>query len=104
MLPKIDWQKFQVGKKYIMTFITDSNLKISYTVIKRTPKTITIMSDDGKTITKRIRYTLCSNSEVVQPLGNYSMSPHLLASNEIKEQQETKLDQNADCWLWMCGE
>lgn len=21
-----------------------------------------------------------------------------------KEQQETKLDQNADCWLWMCGE
>lgn len=25
-------------------------------------------------------------------------------ANMCKEQQETKLDQNADCWLWMCGE
>lgn len=96
--------KFQVGKTYIMTFITDRNLKIAYKVTKRTAKTITIVADDGEAITRRIKVYKYTNSESVQPLGRYSMSPNLYANNESKEQQETQLDQNADCWLWMCGE
>ncbi len=96
--------KFQVGKTYIMTFITDSNLKIAYKVTKRTAKTITIVSDNGKVITRRIKVYKYTNSESVQPLGRYSMSPNLYAKHERKDQQESQLDQNAECWMWMCGE
>ena len=99
---------FKVNSTYIMTFITDRNLKVQWTVVKRTAKTITLISEHDRKVTKKIQLSSWKKDgrliEFVQPLGRYSMSPSLLACS-IKEQEAPKkpaLNENAESWLWLC--
>ncbi len=73
---------FEIGKKYSMFSVCDQNCIWSYTVIKRTAKTVTLQDDHGKTKTCRINasYSTFSNAETVFPLGQYSMCPILHAN------------------------
>lgn len=73
--------RFEAGSSYLMTFITDSNLKVKWTVTKRTAKTITLTSEHEKTVTKRIK--TYRGSEYVEPYGRYSMSPSVYAKSKI---------------------
>ncbi len=98
--------RFEVGASYIMNFVTDSNLKVKWTVVKRTAKTITISSPLRETVNKRIK--VYRDSEYVEPYGRYSMSPSVYAKNKISDvepvKKEKKLDDNAESWMWLCGE
>lgn len=74
-------KQFIVGNTYEMRSICDHECVWKYKVIKRTEKTITVLSDDGKTKTLRICKDVSEwmNAETVYPLGKYSMSPSLTA-------------------------
>jgi hypothetical protein len=103
---------FKVGQTYIMTFVTDSNLKVPWTVIKRTPKMLTITDNQGKTVRKKIK--VYGDSEYVEPYGKFSMSPWLRAKNIKSETTSLKLVQAQPVkteeeeleanWLRLCGE
>lgn len=70
---------FEVGKTYEMTSPCDHDCVWSYTVRSRTAKTITVQEHGvGKMKTLRICRPFC-DSEVVYPLGRYSMCPALRA-------------------------
>ena len=69
--------KFEVGKEYGTGSICDSNCIFKFTVISRTEKTVTINSHRG---TVRRRIGIFKGQEVISPLGTYSMSPSLWAS------------------------
>ena len=72
--------QFQVGKRYNLTFIGDSDLHVCYEVTKRTEKTVTVT--DGQE-TKTCRPYIYDGHESVQPMGRYSMSPVLSANRVI---------------------
>lgn len=74
---------FEIGKTYTMRSIGDHDCVWTYTVTKRTPKTITIT--DGKEIkTCRVNAKTSElfNAESIYPLGRYSMCPVLSADSE----------------------
>ena len=73
---------FQTNKDYLMNWIT-SEAKLRWTVIKRTAKTVTLQSMHGETTNRRIK-TDKKGNEYCEPLGRYSMSPVLRATNIIK--------------------
>ena len=64
-----------------MNWITNSDLKTLWTVTKRTAKTLTIESHNGRIEKRRIKMCNHSNSEYINPFGIYSMSPVLYAKN-----------------------
>ena len=70
-------KKFEVGKLYSMRSACDHNCIWSYTVIKRTAKTVTLQALDGEIINNRVKEY--ENQEFCKPLGTYSMSPTLRA-------------------------
>ena len=70
-------KKFEVGKSYSMRSIGDHNCIWTYEVISRTAKTIKIKDEYGEVKTCRVKDFM--NSEMVKPLGTYSMSPSLRA-------------------------
>lgn len=72
--------KFEIGKKYQMRSICDSDCKWTYEVIKRTDKTVWL--SDGKETT-RVKIYTHDNSECVRPLGVYSMAPVLRAERKV---------------------
>ena len=77
--------KFEVGKRYFMKSICNSNCVWQYEVLARTNCTITIKDLLDGTI-KKCRITNDSDGyERVRPLGRYSMSPSLIATKEIKD-------------------
>lgn len=80
---------FELNKKYLMNWITNSTLKTMWTVIRRTAKTLTIESHNGRIEKRRIKRCTHTNSEYVNPFGIYSMSPVLYAKN-IKDNGESK--------------
>ena len=69
-------KKFKVGQLYEMKSPCDQDCKWSYTVIKRTPKTV-VLFDGVNDIRCRIKDY--DNQEFCKPLGTYSMSPTLKA-------------------------
>jgi len=69
--------RFEVGRGYSMTSVCDHNCKWSYTVTRRTAKSVWITDDRGETIARRI--SLYEGEEQVMPLGRYSMAPILRA-------------------------
>lgn len=73
-------KKFEIGKKYSMESICDSNCIWSYTVIARTAQTVTI-TDGSNTLKLRIskKTSEYRGSETVYPLGQYSLAPMLSA-------------------------
>ena len=72
---------FEINKTYECRSIGDYDCVWHYTVVSRTAKTITVLSDKGETQKFRIIKGLSEirNAESVYPLGNYSMCPILSA-------------------------
>lgn len=83
-------KQFEIGKTYTMRSIGDRDCVWTYTVVKRTAKTITI-SDGKETKTCRVNVQVSEdrNAETIFPLGRYSMCPTLSADKEeMPEVQE----------------
>ena len=78
-------KKFEVGKRYGMNSICDSDCWWYYTVIARTACTITLKSDRGEVIKCRMnsKRNEIYGCEAVRPLGSYSMCPTLTAEKEM---------------------
>jgi hypothetical protein len=75
---------FQIGKQYSTRLITDYDSKITFTVLKRTAKTVTIVGsliDSPKAFKVNTKY---SNFEQIRPWGSYSMCPILSADDEVQ--------------------
>ncbi len=74
-------RKFEVGKIYYCSSICNQDCKWFYKVIARTACTVTLLTDEGKTIKKRINkeWSKDLDAETVFPLGYYSMCPSLSA-------------------------
>ncbi len=76
---------FEIGNSYSMTYIGDSDLVVTYTVLDRTACTLTIT--DGRNTKKcRINKKLSEfdGNECVMPEGKYSMAPILRACNLVQ--------------------
>lgn len=76
-------RQFEVGKQYTHGWIGDCELFTTWTVIKRTAKTITIQSENERTVkTCRVIKQLSdwNKAETILPFGNYSMCPVLKAN------------------------
>lgn len=73
--------KFEPGKTYCGSFVTNSSQKFFYTVIRRTDKSVWL-DIDGQA--KRKAICVWQNTEHVYPYGQYSMAPSLSASNAVE--------------------
>jgi hypothetical protein len=73
--------KFEVGVTYEMRFITDSDLKVPFTCIKRTEKRATFSRQNSKeVITKGIKTYM---GEEYANYGSYSMAPSINSRHTI---------------------
>lgn len=72
--------KFQEGKTYSSKSICDSDCVFSFKILKRTAKTVTINSLFNKNETTRCKIHEYEGSEMIYPLGKYSMAPILRAN------------------------
>ena len=91
-------KKFEIGKTYTMTSPCDRNCVWTYTVTKRTAKTITI-SDGTETKSCRVNAQVSEyrDAESIFPLGRYSMCPVLSADKEeMPEVQEPTEEAKAE--------
>lgn len=75
--------KFEIGKRYTMRSICDSNCVWGYEVVARTNCTITIKDLLDGSIKKCRIIKDSSDYEWVRPLGKYSMSPSLRANKTM---------------------
>lgn len=73
--------KFQVGRIYQTRSICDYDCVYSYKVIKRTAKTLTLLTEDNKTVVRRIY--LYEGEESCKPEGSFSMCPIIRANKVI---------------------
>ena len=79
-------KKFEVGKRYTHGWIGDCELFTTWTVIKRTAKTVTIKEEgtqlnNVKTCRIIDRLSQWEGAECVFPFGQYSMAPTLRANH-----------------------
>ena len=75
-------EKFEVGKKYATRSICDHDCIFDLTVISRTEKTIIAKVGGFGIKTLRIS-TKWTDNESVYPLGKYSMSPSIEATQLV---------------------
>ena len=68
---------FEVGKTYACRSVCDYNCVWTFTIAKRTDKSIT--TTEGKTLRINAQLTAYNEAETVFPLGKYSMAPILTA-------------------------
>ena len=76
-------KRFEIGKTYSMRSPGMHDCIWSFTVVSRTPKTVTLRDNDsGEKKTCRINgpMTQYNGAETVLPLGHYSMCPVLDAA------------------------
>jgi hypothetical protein len=73
---------FEAGQKYEARYPTDHELRPVWTVIKRTPKTVTIQNR-SEIVTKKI-HTNGDDKEFCFPDGQYSMCAVLRANRKVK--------------------
>lgn len=73
--------KFEVGQTYATRSICDYDCVYRFKIVKRTAQTVWI-DCHGKVTARRIREW--DGSETIDPLGRYSMSPVLTASDRHK--------------------
>lgn len=71
--------RFEVGRTYSARSICDYDCIFSFTVTKRTEKTVWLKDSSGKLKARRVRLDLYDNAECCDPHGRYSMSPVLRA-------------------------
>jgi hypothetical protein len=84
-------KRFEVGKTYQTRSLCDYNMKITFTVVDRTPKTIRMvegfgdeplkLNGDNRKV-KTFRPATHGDVESVRPWGNYSLCP-LLDANDL---------------------
>lgn len=74
-------KKFEIGKTYSTRSICNQNCIWSFTVIKRTPQTITAIDSDDNEKTYRIckKISEYRKAESFKPFGDYSMAPTISA-------------------------
>lgn len=73
--------KFEVGKQYTHGWIGDSDLYTTWTVLKRTAKTVTIQHcKEVKTCRINQKVSEWDGCECIFPYGQYSMCPTLRAN------------------------
>jgi hypothetical protein len=81
--------KFETGKTYTTRLITNHDSVISFYVIKRTDKTVTVMGDFMDThaadrqAPHTLRVKLWQDVETFRPWGTYSMCPIVSAEREL---------------------
>jgi hypothetical protein len=71
---------FQAGSRYQLTFIGNADLHVTYEVVKRTAKFVTLT--DG-TETVRCKVMEYEGEEQCMPEGSYSMCPVLGARRKV---------------------
>ena len=81
-------QTFAVGSTYIMRSPCDFECTWTYTVARRTAKSVWVcLHHTGQDINpakaQRVSIRVHDGEETCRPLGSYSMSPILAASKEI---------------------
>ena len=76
---------FEVGQTYQMRSVGDYNCVWSFTVVKRTAKTITLEGDTEQPGTISRRVYEFQGVEQVRPFGSYSMCPILGADKVAGE-------------------
>lgn len=89
---------FETGKTYRMRSIGDHNCAWTYTVLKRTAKTVTITDgDEVKTCRINQMDSEFHGAESIYPLGRYSMCPRLGADKEVvvEEHPATSAEEKA---------
>ena len=76
-------KKFEVGKRYSMRSICNSECIWVYEVIARTACTVTLKNENGEIKKCRIskKDSEYANAETVLPEGKYSMCPKLRADS-----------------------
>jgi len=77
-------EKFIVGKKYQAVSVCDHNCIWTYTVKKRTEKTVWLQ-EEGKHAKKNVfskKIKVFKNEEICFPHGHYSMAPILGACKQ----------------------
>ena len=81
--------KFETGKTYTTRLITNHDSIISFYVIKRTDKTVTVMGDfmDNCAIKRKaphvMRVAVFQDVENFKPWGRYSMCPIVSAERPL---------------------
>jgi len=81
--------KFETGKTYSTRLITNHDSIISFYVVKRTEKTVTVMGDfmDTCAIKRKAPHTmrlkLWQEVETFKPWGQYSMCPIVSADRKL---------------------
>ena len=85
-------KKFEIGKTYACSSICDHECVWTFTVIRRTAKTVTFRDERGEEKTCRISADTSAyrNAETVFPLGRYSMAPMLDANKETISPEEAQ--------------
>ena len=73
-------KQFEVGKTYTCRSICDHECEWAFTVVARTPKTITVTDGKERKVLRIVeRASAYRNAESVLPFGRYSMCPILSA-------------------------
>jgi len=70
-------ERFEVGKTYTVTSICDHECVFSFRINRRTAKSVWITG--GRVHNERRKISIWDGSEVIYPLGKYSMAPMLRA-------------------------
>ena len=71
--------KFIVGETYSTRSIANWDCIYSFTILKRTAKTVWVVVN-GKLVSRRV--SEYEGAETFKPFGNYSMCPIITATNE----------------------
>lgn len=74
----VELRTFQVGQRYGLTFIGDSDLHVIYEVLARTNKYITV-TDGHETV--RVGVRIHWGEEIAYPMGRYGLAPQLGAND-----------------------
>lgn len=80
-------KQFEIGKRYAMNSICDTNCVWRYTVVSRTACSVVLENESVEKITCRINKKVSewNNAETVYPLGHFSMCPILTAEKSIDQ-------------------
>jgi hypothetical protein len=75
---------FQVGAHYQLTFVGNADLHVTYEVIKRTARFVTV-TDGRETVRCKVHASPISGDEECLPMGIYSLCPVLGADRQVNQ-------------------
>ena len=74
--------QFITGKNYVMQFITNSDLKVVFQIVRRTEKSVWIRDNRDNNISRN-KIKVYNEEEYIMPYGTYSMAPVLNSKREV---------------------